>query len=148
MSHGKNFVFDIDDVTGEVVYTPRKNFHPHTAKFKPFTQHVDETLRAARKGSKFVKGAKLAGRAIPWVSLGLSGTAFIDQAGATTQDTSAANVAKLGLRTVDLGLEVVDSFTMGLSTPVTLAAQAGLMAVEDYIDNGPAKISTIGRTRR
>ena len=148
MSHGKDFIFDIDDVTGEVSYTPRKNFNPGTAKYKPFTNHVDETLQAARKGSKFVKGAKLVGRAVPWVSLGLAGTGFIDQASATTQDASVANYAKLGLRTVDLGLEVVDAFTMGLSTPVTLAAQAGLMAVEDYIDNGPAKISTIGRTRR
>ena len=134
MSHGKDFIFDIDDITGEVSYTPRKNFNPTTAKYKPFTSHVDETLQAAKKGSKFVKGAKLVGRAVPWVSLGLSGTAFIDQAKSTTQDPSAKNFKKMGIRTADLGLEIVDTFTMGLSTPLTLTAQAGLFTAEEYID--------------
>jgi hypothetical protein len=148
MKHGKDFIFDIDQYDGEVVYTQRKGFKPHDAKFKSFTGHVTETINTAKKIKGVTKGAKLAGKAIPYVGLGIAGAGFTGQVKAATQDGGVKNYAKLGLRTVDLGLEVLDTFTMGLSTPVTLTAQAGLMAVEDYIDNGPAKISTIGRTRR
>ena len=148
MKHGKDFIFDVDQHTGEVSYTPRKGFEPHGSKFKTFTGHIDETIQTAKKIKPLVKGAKLAGKAIPYVGLGIAGAGFTGQVKAATQEGGVKNYAKLGLRTVDLGLEVLDTFTMGLSTPVTLTAQAGLMAVEDYIDNGPAKISTIGRTRR
>jgi len=148
MTHGKDFIFDVDQHTGDVSYTPRKGFDPHESKFNKFTGHIDETLQAAKKIKGVTKGAKLVGKAIPYVGLGIAGAGFTGQAKAAVQEGGAKNYAKLGLRTVDLGLEVIDSFTLGLSTPVTLAAQAGLMAVEDYIDNGPAKISTIGRTRR
>ena len=148
MTHGKKYIFDVDQYDGDVTYTPRKGFKPHDSKFKSFTGHIDETIQTAKKIKPLVKGAKLAGKAIPYVGLGIAAAGFSDQAKAANGNGSAANYAKLGLRTLDLGLEVVDSFTMGLSTPVTLTAQAGLMAVEHYIDNGPAKISTIGRTRR
>ena len=148
MTHGKDFIFDVDQYDGDVTYTPRKGFKPHDSKFKSFKGHIDETIQTASKIKGVTKGAKLVGKAIPYVGLGIAGAGFTNQVKAANGNGSAANYAKLGLRTIDLGLEVVDTFTMGLSTPVTLAAQAGLMAVEHYIDNGPAKISTIGRTRR
>ena len=148
MKHGKDFIFDVDQYDGDVTYTPRKGFKPHAAKFQKFKGHIDETIQTASKIKGVTKGAKIVGKAIPYVGLGIAGAGFTDQVKAATQNGTAANYAKLGLRTVDLGLEVLDTFTMGLSTPVTLTAQAGLMAIEDYIDNGPAKISTIGRTRR
>mgnify|MGYP001186911535 CR=1 FL=1 len=148
MTHGKDFIFDVDQYDGDITYTPRKGFKPHDSRFKSFKGHIDETIQTASKIKGVTKGAKLVGKAIPYVGLGIAGAGFTNQVKAANNTGSAANYAKLGLRTIDLGLEVVDTFTMGLSTPVTLAAQAGLMAVEDYIDNGPAKISTIGRTRR
>jgi len=148
MKFGKNYIFDVDEFSGDVIYTPRKGFNPHGAKFKSFTGHIEETINTAKKIKGVTKGAKLVGKAIPYVGLGIAGAGFTSQVKAATQEGGVKNYAKLGLRTVDLGLEVIDTFTMGLSTPVTLAAQGGLMAVEDYIDNGPAKISTIGRTRR
>ena len=147
MAHGKDFIFDVDQHTGDVSYTPRKGFDPHESKFKKFTGHIEETLQAAKKIKGVTKGAKLVGKAIPYVGLGIAGAGFTGQAKAAVQEGGAKNYAKLGLRTVDLGLEVIDSFTLGLSTPVTLAAQAGLMAVEDYIDNGPAKVSTAARKK-
>ena len=147
MKHGKDFIFDVDQYDGDVIYTPRKGFNPHESKFKSFKGHIDETIQAASKIKGVTKGAKLAGKAIPYVGLGIAGAGFTGQVKAATQNGTAANYAKLGLRTIDLGLEVVDTFTMGLSTPVTIAAQAGLMAVEDYIDNGPAKISTAARKK-
>ena len=147
MKFGKNYIFDVDEFTGDVIYTPRKGFSPHDAKFKKFTGHITETINTARKIKGVTKAAKLAGKAIPVVGLGIAGAGFTGQAKAAVQEGGAKNYAKLGLRTVDLGLEILDTFTMGLSTPVTLTAQAGLMAVEDYIDNGPAKISTTARKR-
>ena len=93
------------------------------------------------------KAAKLAGKAVWGLGLGLSVAGAVDGVQAATRDPSAKNYAKLGLRGIDLVLEVVDTFTYGLSTPVTLAAQAGLYAVEDYIDNGPAKVSTAARKK-
>lgn len=148
MTHGKNYIFDVDQYDGDVTYTPRQDFNPHESKFKKFKGHIDETIQTASKIKGVTKGTKLVGKAIPYVGLGIAGAGFTGQVQAAVQEGGAKNYAKLGLRTLDLGLEVVDLFTMGLSTPVTLAAQASLMAVEDYIDNGPAKISTIGRTRR
>jgi len=145
MTHGKDFIFDVDQYDGDVTYTPRKGFKPHDSKFKSFKGHIDETIQTASKIKGVTKGAKLVGKAIPYVGLGIAGAGFTNQVKAANNNGSTANYAKLGLRTIDLGLEVVDTFTMGLSTPVTLAAQAGLMAVEDYIDNGPAKISTTAR---
>jgi len=147
MRFGKDYIFDVDEFTGDVIYTSRKGFNPHEAKFKKFTGHIEETLQAARKIKGVNKGMKLAGKAIPYVGLGIAGAGFTGQAKAAIQEGGAKNYVKLGLRTADLGLEIVDSFTMGLSTPVTLTAQAGLMAVEDYIDNGPAKISTAARKK-
>ena len=148
MTHGKDYIFDVDQYDGDVTYTPRKDFNPHESKFKKFKGHIDETIQTASKIKGVTKGAKFVGKAIPYVGLGIAGAGFTEQGKAAVKEGGAKNYAKLGLRTVDLGLEVVDTFTMGLSTPLTLTAQAGLMAVEDYIDNGPAKISTIGRTRR
>ena len=148
MTHGKDYIFDVDQYDGDVTYTPRKDFNPHESKFNKFKGHIDETIQTASKIKGVTKGAKFVGKAIPYVGLGIAGAGFTEQGKAAVQKGGAKNYAKLGLRTIDLGLEVVDTFTMGLSTPITLAAQAGLMAVEDYIDNGPAKISTIGRTRR
>ena len=143
MRFGKNYIFDVDEFTGDVIYTPRKGFNPHDAKFKKFTGHITETINTARK----IKGAKLAGKAVLGLGLGISAAGAIEGVQAATRDPSAKNYAKLGLRTIDLGLEIADTFTLGLSTPVTLAAQAGLMAVEDYIDNGPAKVSTAARKK-
>ena len=147
MKFGKNFIFDVDEFTGDVIYSPRKGFNPHSAKFQTFTGHITETINTAKKIKGVSKGAKLAGKAVLGLGLGISAAGAVEGAQAATRDPSAKNYAKLGLRTVDLGLEVLDTFTMGLSTPVTLTAQAGLMAVEDYIDNGPAKISTTARKK-
>ena len=125
------------DFDGTVQFQPRR---PPRGYFKDGLDMVGKIGKS--------KAGKLGLRTVAGVSLLAAGAGFTSQVKAATQDPSAANYTKLGLRGIDLGLEVVDTFTMGLSTPVTLAAQAGLFAIEDYIDNGPAKISTIGRTRR
>ena len=127
------------DFDGTVKFQPKR---PPRGYFKDGLEMVGKIGRTPAG-----KLAKRAGRAIPYVGLGIAGAGFTGQVKAATQEGGVKNYAKLGLGTLDLGLEVLDTFTMGLSTPVTLTAQAGLMAVEDYIDNGPAKISTTARKK-
>jgi len=92
-------------------------------------------------------GAKLAGKAIPYVGLGIAGGIVTTDVKAAVNNPSAKNFAKVGLSSFDAGLEVVDAFTGGLSTPVTLALQLGTEAARHYLDNGAAKISTKDRRR-
>ena len=134
MKHGKDFIFDVDQYTGDVTYTPRKGFEPHNSKFKNFTGHIDETIKAAKKVKPVVKGAKFVGKAIPVVGAAVSLASFADGANAAIRKPSKKNFQKLGLRTLDVGLEAIDFFTVGLSTPLTLSAQAGLFTAEEYID--------------
>ena len=93
------------------------------------------------------KGAKLAGKAVPYVGLGIAGGIVTTDVKAAINNPSAKNFAKVGLSSFDAGLEVVDAFTYGLSTPVTLALQLGTEAARHYLDNGAAKISTKDRRR-
>ena len=123
-----------------------------TVKFQPKRPprgYFKDGLELVGKIGK-TKAAKLAKRAIPYASGAFALASFTGKVKAATRDPSAKNYAKLGLSTIDLGLEAVDMFTMGLSTPVTLAAQASLFAVEDYIDNGLGAVhrAATGRTRR
>ena len=134
MKHGKDFIFDVDQYDGEVTYTPRKNFNPYDAKFKNFTGHIDKTIQTAKKAKPLVKGAKMVGKAIPYVGGAISLASFTDGANAAIREPSKKNFQKLGLRTIDLGLEAIDFFTVGLSTPLTLSAQAGLFTAEEFID--------------
>ena len=65
MTYGSKYIFDIDQYTGDVEYTPRKGFDPHTSVFKKFTGVIDETSkliptpvkRAAIVGGGLLPGA-------------------------------------------------------------------------------------------
>jgi len=92
-------------------------------------------------------GAKFAGKAIPYVGLGIAGGVVTTDVKAAVNSPSVKNFAKLGLSTFDAGLEVVDATTGGLSTPITVALQLGTEAARHYLDNGAAKISTKDRKR-
>ena len=124
------------DFDGTIEFQPRR---PPRGYFKDGLDMIGKIGKS--------KAGKLGLRTVAGVSLLAAGAGFTSQVKAATQERSAKNYAKLGLRGIDLGLEIVDTFTMGLSTPVTLAAQAGLFTLEDYIDNGPAKISTTARKK-
>ena len=148
MRFGKDYIFDVDEFTGDVIYTPRQGFNPHSSKFKTFTGHVDETVKAAKKIKPAVKGAKMVGKAIPYVGAAVSLASFADGANAAVRNPSAKNFQKLGLRALDVGLEAVDFFTVGLSTPLTLTAQAGLMTAEEFIDGNIGGLSKAAQVRR
>ena len=93
------------------------------------------------------KGAKLAGKAIPYVGLGIAGGVVTTDVKAAVKNPSAKNFTKLALGLIDAGIEVADAATSGLSTPVTLIPQLGIEATRHYLDNGAAKISTKDRRR-
>ena len=45
MKHGKNYIFDVDQYTGDVTYTPRKGFKPHDSIFHKFEGGIDHTSK-------------------------------------------------------------------------------------------------------
>jgi len=79
---------------------------------------------------------KKAGFIIPGLGLTIAGGIVTSDVKAATQNPSAKNYAKLGLSTFDAGLEVVDTFTAGLSTPVTMALQLATGLARQQIDEG------------
>ena len=79
---------------------------------------------------------KKAGLIVPGVGLTIAGGIVTTDVQAATKDPSAKNFAKLGLSTFDAGLEVIDTFTGGLSTPVTLALQLATGAARRQIEHG------------
>ena len=118
------------DFDGTVQFQPKR---PPRGYFKDGLDMVGKIGKS--------KAAKLTGKAVWGLGLGLSIAGAVDGVQAATRDPSAKNYAKLGLRGIDLGLEIVDTFTMGLSTPLTLLAQAGLMTAEEYIDGNIGRVS-------
>lgn len=91
---------------------------------------------------------KKAGFIIPGLGLTIAGGIVTSDVKAATQNPSAKNYAKLGLSTVDAGLEVVDTFTAGLSTPVTMALQLATGLARQQIDEGTRSSSEMDMDAR
>ena len=79
---------------------------------------------------------KKAGFIIPAAGLTIASGIVATDVQAATRNPSAKNYAKLGLSTFDAGLEVVDTFTAGLSTPVTMALQLATGIARHQIEHG------------
>ena len=94
------------------------------------------------KGVKTIKNVvsnplvKKAGFVVPVAGLTIASGIVATDVQAATRNPSAKNYAKLGLSTFDAGLEVVDTFTAGLSTPVTMALQLASGIVRHQIEHG------------
>ena len=58
MKHGKDFIFDVDQYTGDVSYTPRKGFKAHEAVFDKFEGAIDHTSKLIP--TQLAKRAKVA----------------------------------------------------------------------------------------
>lgn len=108
------------------------------------TKHA-KNFKAVKVIDKAKPLLKTAGKAVPYVGLGIAGAVMTNDVKAAYNNPSLGNIAKVGLSTIDTGLEVVDSFTAGLSTPITMALQLGLEGIRHNIDHGNAKISTKDR---
>ena len=91
---------------------------------------------------------KKAGFIIPGLGLTIAGGIVTSDVKAATQNPSAKNYAKLGLSTFDAGLEVVDTFTAGLSTPVTMALQLATGLARQQIDEGTRSSSEMDMDAR
>ena len=91
---------------------------------------------------------KKAGFIIPGLGLTIAGGIVTSDVKAATQNPSAKNYAKLGLSTFDAGLEVVDTFTAGLSTPVTMALQLATGLARQQIDEGTRSSSEMDMSAR
>ena len=106
--------------------------------------------KAVKVISKAAKNplVKKAGLIIPGVGLGIAGGIVTTDVQAATKDPSAKNFAKLGLSTFDAGLEVVDTFSYGLSTPLTMALQLATGAARYQIDEGTRSSSEMDMDAR
>ena len=91
---------------------------------------------------------KKAGFIIPGLGLTIAGGIVTSDVKAATQNPSAKNYAKLGLSTFDAGLEVVDTFTAGLSTPVTMALQLATGLARQQLDEGTRPSSKMDMSAR
>ena len=61
-TYGSKYLFDVDHYTGDIEYTPRKGFNPHTSIFKKFTGVIDHTSNLIPTPVKKVaKGAAATG---------------------------------------------------------------------------------------
>ena len=100
--------------------------------------------------SKVMKNplVKKAGFLIPGLGLTIAGGIVTSDVKAATQNPSAKNYAKLGLSTFDAGLEVVDTFTAGLSTPVTMALQLATGLARQQLDEGTRPSSKMDMSAR
>ena len=77
MTYGSKYIFDVDQYTGDVEYTPRKGFDPYTSVFKKFTGVIDETSKLIPTPvKKLVKGA---------AATGIVGLGFIDDVNASVK---------------------------------------------------------------
>ena len=91
---------------------------------------------------------KKAGFIIPGIGLTVAGGIVTSDVKAATQNPSAKNYAKLGLSTIDAGLEVVDTFTAGLSTPLTMGIQLATGVARYQIDKGTRSSSEMDMSAR
>ena len=106
------------------------------------------------KGVKTIKNVvsnplvKKAGFIAPVAGLTIASGIVATDVQAATREPSAKNYAKLGLSTFDAGLEVVDTFTAGLSTPVTMALQLATGIARHQIEHGTRSSSKMDMTSR
>ena len=107
-----------------------------------------EVRNPSLRALKLTKGAKLAGKAIPYVGGAIALSSFGGSVHAMQKEGLTKKTGTdLAFRTADLALEGVDALTGGLSTPVTLALQLALAGAERTINQGAAKISTKDRKK-
>ena len=104
----------------------------------------------ARRGKVLMKNpvVKKAGLLVPGVSLAIAGGIVTSDAAYAKENPSAKNYAKLGLSTFDAGLEVIDTFTAGFSTPLTMALQLATGAARYQIDEGTRSSSEMDMDAR
>lgn len=91
---------------------------------------------------------KKAGFIIPAAGLTIASGIVATDVQAATRNPSAKNYAKLGLSTFDAGLEAVDTFTAGLSTPLTLALQVASGIARHQIEHGTRSSSGMDMAAR
>ena len=91
---------------------------------------------------------KKAGFVIPGIGLTVAGGIVTSDVKAATQNPSAKNYAKVGLSTFDAGLEVIDTFSAGLSTPLTMALQLATGIARHQIDHGTRSSSEMDMNAR
>ena len=84
---------------------------------------------------------KTAGKALPVVGLTIAGGILYTDVTKAAENPSAKNYAKVGLSTFDTVVEGIDTATLGLATPVTMALNLGTELARYQLDHGTASSS-------
>ena len=84
---------------------------------------------------------KTAGKALPVVGLTIAGGILYTDVTKAAENPSAKNYAKVGLSAFDTVVEGIDTATLGLATPLTLALNLGTELARYQLDHGTASSS-------
>lgn len=143
MAHGKSHIFDVDQHTGDVVYTPRKGFDPHDAKFNKYT-FGQKLAEESQKVAKVARKVKPLTKLIPIVGLGMVGIDAKARTQEAIENPTWQNKTQAALGGAELALEGFETATGGVGAVVTTPLQIGLMVAnqlvhqtEDEFQRGP-----------
>ena len=108
--------------------------------------YTKENLKSkAYKVTKVIDKAqpvlKTAGKALPVVGLTIAGGILYSDVTKAAENPSAKNYAKVGLSAFDTVVEGIDTATLGLATPVTMALNLGTELARYQLDHGTASSS-------
>ena len=144
MKHGKNYIFDVDQYTGDVTYTPRKGFKPHEAIFNKFEGVIDHTSNLIP--TPVAKRAKIAAIGAGALLPGALGTAA--SAAEVYERGKIYKESKNWLDGIQLGLANASLFTGWSGVGEIIATPADLLNLGiDAARFGTRKTDTSNRKR-
>lgn len=132
MKHGKDFIFDVDQHTGDVVYTPRKGFDPHDAAFNKYT-FGQKLAEESKKVAKVARKVKPLTKLIPVVGLGMVSIDAKARTDEAIANPTWQNKTQAALGGAELALEGFETATGGAGALVTTPLQIGLMVANQLV---------------
>ena len=132
MKHGKDFIFDVDQHTGDVVYTPRKGFDPHDAAFNKYTLG-QKLAEESKKVAKVARKVKPLAKFVPIVGAGIVGLDVKARTQEAIDNPTWQNKTQAALGGAELALEGFELATGGVGALVTTPLQIGLMIADQLV---------------
>ena len=134
MKHGKDFIFDVDQYDGDVVYTPRKKGNLHDAKFHKYDigQKLAKEVPTS-KVAKALKAVKPIAKFVPIVGAGVVGLDVKAKTQEAIANPTWQNKTQAALGGAEAALEGFELATGGVGAIVTTPLQIGLMFADQMI---------------
>ena len=132
MKHGSKYIFDVDQHTGDVVYTPRKGFDPHDATFKKYSLG-QKLAEESKKVAKLARKVKPLAKFVPIVGAGVVGLDVKARTQEAIENPTWQNKTQAALGGAELALEGFELATGGVGALVTTPLQIGLMIADQLV---------------